>query len=132
VRQDPRDHCRLLDQRKKPRATAAATAREYTARAFAIVAESGHFARRIRSCAESAHLPRGHLAECAGQSLKPDATFQSESARARRGSNARADPEEIEIRRIEQMDGAAMTPLRAPDKRARRALQRLKGQQESG
>jgi hypothetical protein len=30
-------------------------------------------------------------------------------------------PEEIEIRRIERMYGAAMTPLRVPDKCAQRA-----------
>jgi len=34
--------------------------------------------------------------------------------------------EEIEMRRIERMHRAAMTPPRAPDKRARRALRRLK------
>jgi ribosome-associated heat shock protein Hsp15 len=36
-------------------------------------------------------------------------------------------PEEIEMRRIERMYRAAMTPPRAPDKRARRALRALKG-----
>ena len=36
--------------------------------------------------------------------------------------------EEIEIRRIERIYRAAMTPLRAPDKRARRALRKLKEQ----
>jgi ribosome-associated heat shock protein Hsp15 len=35
--------------------------------------------------------------------------------------------EEIETRRLERMYRAAMTPLRAPDKRQRRALRRLKG-----
>ena len=34
--------------------------------------------------------------------------------------------EEIEMRRIERMHRAAMTPPRAPDKRARRALRKLK------
>ena len=38
-------------------------------------------------------------------------------------------PEEIEIRRLERIYRAAMTPLRAPDKRARRALRKLKEQQ---
>jgi ribosome-associated heat shock protein Hsp15 len=37
--------------------------------------------------------------------------------------------EEIEMRKIERMYRAAMTPLRAPDKRARRALRKLKEQQ---
>ena len=36
-------------------------------------------------------------------------------------------PEEIEARRIERMFRAAMTPPRAPDKRQRRALRKLKG-----
>ena len=36
--------------------------------------------------------------------------------------------EEIEIRRVERIYRAAMTPLRAPDKRARRALRKLKEQ----
>jgi ribosome-associated heat shock protein Hsp15 len=34
--------------------------------------------------------------------------------------------EEIAMRKIERMHRAAMTPLRAPDKRARRALRKLK------
>ena len=36
-------------------------------------------------------------------------------------------PEEIELRRAERIYRAAMTPPRAPDKRQRRALRRLKG-----
>src|SRR4051794_37953492 len=36
-------------------------------------------------------------------------------------------PEEIEARRLERMYRAATTPLRAPDKRERRALRKLKG-----
>ena len=36
-------------------------------------------------------------------------------------------PEEVEARRLERMYRAAMTPPRAPDKRQRRALRRLKG-----
>jgi ribosome-associated heat shock protein Hsp15 len=39
-------------------------------------------------------------------------------------------PEEIELRRIERIYRAAMTPPRAPDKRQRRALRRLKGRDE--
>jgi hypothetical protein len=35
-------------------------------------------------------------------------------------------PEEIELRRVERMHRAAMTPPHAPDKRARRALRKLK------
>jgi ribosome-associated heat shock protein Hsp15 len=35
--------------------------------------------------------------------------------------------EEIEMRRLERIYRAAMTPPRAPDKRERRALRRLKG-----
>jgi ribosome-associated heat shock protein Hsp15 len=35
-------------------------------------------------------------------------------------------PEEIEMRRLERMYRAAMTPPRAPDKRARRALRKMK------
>ena len=35
--------------------------------------------------------------------------------------------EEIEVRRLERMYRAAMTPPRAPDKRQRRALRRIKG-----
>jgi ribosome-associated heat shock protein Hsp15 len=36
-------------------------------------------------------------------------------------------PQEIEMRRMERMYRAATTPPRAPDKRARRELRRLKG-----
>jgi ribosome-associated heat shock protein Hsp15 len=36
-------------------------------------------------------------------------------------------PEEIEARRLERMYRAAVTPLKAPDKRERRALRRLRG-----
>jgi ribosome-associated heat shock protein Hsp15 len=35
-------------------------------------------------------------------------------------------PEEIEMRKIERMYRAAVTPLRAPDKRDRRALRKIK------
>ena len=38
-------------------------------------------------------------------------------------------PEEIEVRRMERIYRAAMTPPRAPDKRARRALRALKERQ---
>jgi ribosome-associated heat shock protein Hsp15 len=38
-------------------------------------------------------------------------------------------PEEIEARRMERLYRAAMTPPRAPDKRARRALRELKERQ---
>ena len=38
--------------------------------------------------------------------------------------------EEIETRRIERMFRAALTPPRAPDKRQRRALRRLKGRDD--
>jgi ribosome-associated heat shock protein Hsp15 len=37
-------------------------------------------------------------------------------------------PEEIEMRRMERIYRAQMTPPRAPDKRQRRAIRRLKGQ----
>ncbi len=38
--------------------------------------------------------------------------------------------EEIETRRLERMYRAALTPPHAPDKRARRALRKLKGRDE--
>jgi ribosome-associated heat shock protein Hsp15 len=38
--------------------------------------------------------------------------------------------EEIEMRRIERAYRAAMTPLRAPDKRQRRALRKMKGRDD--
>jgi ribosome-associated heat shock protein Hsp15 len=38
--------------------------------------------------------------------------------------------EEIEARRLERMYRAAVTPPRAPDKRQRRALRRMKGHDE--
>lgn len=38
--------------------------------------------------------------------------------------------EEIEMRRLERMYRASMTPPRAPDKRQRRALRRLKGRDD--
>src|SRR5262245_31989033 len=41
-----------------------------------------------------------------------------------------ATAEEIEARRLERMYRAAMTPPKAPDKRERRALRRLKGRDE--
>jgi ribosome-associated heat shock protein Hsp15 len=39
-------------------------------------------------------------------------------------------PEEIEERRVERLYRAAMTPPRAPDKRQRRALRRMKGRDD--
>ena len=39
-------------------------------------------------------------------------------------------PEEIETRRLERMYRAAATPPRAPDKRQRRALRRIKGRDD--
>lgn len=39
-------------------------------------------------------------------------------------------PEEIEARRVDRMYRAAMTPPRAPDRRQRRALRRLKGRED--
>ena len=42
----------------------------------------------------------------------------------------RPTPEEIEQRRLERVYRAAMTPPRAPDKRARRALRKMKEGQE--
>ena len=39
-------------------------------------------------------------------------------------------PEEIETRRLERMYRAAATPPRAPDKRQRRALRRMKGRED--
>jgi ribosome-associated heat shock protein Hsp15 len=38
-------------------------------------------------------------------------------------------PEEIEARRLERLYRAAVTPLKTPDKRARRALRRLRGRE---
>lgn len=38
--------------------------------------------------------------------------------------------EEIETRRLERLYRAAMTPLKAPDRRQRRALRRLKGRDD--
>jgi ribosome-associated heat shock protein Hsp15 len=38
--------------------------------------------------------------------------------------------EEVEMRRLDRLHRAAMTPPRAPDKRARRALRRLKEEPE--
>ncbi len=39
-------------------------------------------------------------------------------------------PEEIEARRLERLYRAATTPLRAPDKRQRRALRKMKGRDD--
>jgi ribosome-associated heat shock protein Hsp15 len=39
-------------------------------------------------------------------------------------------PEEIEMRRMERLYRAAMTPPRAPDKRQRRALRQMKGRDD--
>jgi ribosome-associated heat shock protein Hsp15 len=39
-------------------------------------------------------------------------------------------PEEIEARRLERMYRAAVTPPRAPDKRERRALRKLRGRDD--
>ena len=39
-------------------------------------------------------------------------------------------PEEIETRRLERMYRAAATPPRAPDKRQRRALRKMKGRED--
>jgi ribosome-associated heat shock protein Hsp15 len=42
-------------------------------------------------------------------------------------AKADATPEEMELRRLERLYRAAMSPPRAPDKRDRRLLRRLKG-----
>jgi hypothetical protein len=39
-------------------------------------------------------------------------------------------PGEIEVRKLERMYRAATTPPRAPDKRQRRALRRMKGRED--
>jgi ribosome-associated heat shock protein Hsp15 len=39
-------------------------------------------------------------------------------------------PEEIELRRLERQYRAAVTPPRAPDKRQRRALRKMKGRED--
>ena len=39
-------------------------------------------------------------------------------------------PEEVEMRRLERMYRAAMTPPKAPDKRERQALRRLRGRDD--
>ena len=39
-------------------------------------------------------------------------------------------PEDLELRRLERMYRAAMSPPRAPDKRDRKALRRLKGRDD--
>ncbi len=55
-----------------------------------------------------------HVARAAARLLYEDLTPQPTA-------------EEIEMRRMERIYRAAMTPLRAPDKRARRALRKMKG-----
>lgn len=55
-----------------------------------------------------------HIAKAAARTLYEDLT-------------PAPTPEEIEMRRLERMYRAATTPPRAPDKRERRALRRLKG-----
>ena len=54
-----------------------------------------------------------HLAKADARALYDDRTPQP-------------TPEEIEMRKLERIYRAAMTPPRAPDKRARRTLRRLK------
>jgi ribosome-associated heat shock protein Hsp15 len=63
---------------------------------------------RVVTCAAQ-HVPRSH-ARLLYEDLTPPPT-----------------PEEVEARRMERMFRAATTPLRAPDKRERRALRKLKG-----
>jgi ribosome-associated heat shock protein Hsp15 len=55
-----------------------------------------------------------HVARAAARDLYEDLT-------------PKPTPEEIEVRRLERAYRAAATPPRAPDKRERRALRRLKG-----
>ena len=57
-----------------------------------------------------------HVAKAAARELYEDLT-------------PKPTAEEIEMRKIERMYRAAMTPPRAPDKRARRAIRKLKEQQ---
>jgi ribosome-associated heat shock protein Hsp15 len=66
---------------------------------------------KVRALAER-HLPKAEARE-----LYEDVT-------------APPTAEEIEMRRLERMYRAAMTPPRAPDKRERRALRKLKGRDE--
>jgi ribosome-associated heat shock protein Hsp15 len=58
-------------------------------------------------------LAEKHIAKADARALYEDLTPQPR-------------PEEIERRRLERMYRAAMTPPRAPDKRARRALRKMK------
>ncbi len=60
-------------------------------------------------------LAGNHMSKAAARELYEDLT-------------PKPTAEEIEMRKIERMYRAAMTPLRAPDKRARRAIRKLKEQ----
>jgi len=64
---------------------------------------------RVRTLAEQ-HVPRSEARELY-EDLTPKPT-----------------PEEVEMRKLDRVFHAAMTPLRAPDKRARRLLRRIKEQ----
>jgi ribosome-associated heat shock protein Hsp15 len=62
-------------------------------------------------------LAQKHLAKAAARALYEDLT-------------PAPTPEEIETRKLERMYRAAMTPPRAPDKRERRALRKLRGRDQ--
>ncbi len=62
-------------------------------------------------------LAHGHIAKSDARELYEDLT-------------PAPTPEEIEIRRLERIYRAAMTPPATPDKRDRKALRRLKGRDD--
>ncbi len=68
---------------------------------------------------------RVRVLHCAGHHIP-----RADARRLYDDSTPPPTPEEIEARRLERMYRAATTPPRAPDKRQRRALRKLKGRDD--
>jgi len=74
--------------------------------------------------------PFGYKQEIQVVALTDQHVSRSDARRLYEDLTPPPTPDEIEARRLERIYRAAMTPLRAPDKRQRRAIRKLKGREE--
>jgi len=74
--------------------------------------------------------PFGHRQEIKVVALTERHISRSDARRLYEDLTPPPTADEIEARRLERIYRAAMTPLRAPNKRQRRALRKLKGRDE--
>ena len=74
--------------------------------------------------------PYGRKQRIAIRALADRHLIKTEARRLYEDLTPAPTAEEIELRRLERMYRAAMTPPRVPDKRQRRALRRIKGRDD--